>query len=543
MWPSGKKHGKKHLISDLRNHKPDAGTTPGNIVVIDANGLPTEDSLTSLASILGGINIQGAWNATTNVPDLTLPGAKVAGHGYIVTVAGNTNLDGITDWQIKDIAWFDGIALVWRKIDNTQDIHALGGALHSPDSHANLNSKVTDRDLVADATKLDGIESGATKSTFAEQTNIYDVSDTKGNDLSGDGSSFKPFATPLKAIQAGVIAGFGEIFIRLDMSGSGYGAFTIPDNTIVSLFSPGAVFSIGAVVGDITVGVGTVISVNNLSVGKFIERIGFGPVDSADVIIEDCFCDGVKASDGATPSSKISTTVKMANDNATLVIDLMAGPGWTGTVIDGSFVLISWGGFNANGSKIVNVANGTVGDDVAAFGQIGSAISTHAVIPGAHHSRPIQATESALGISEIATQTEVNAGSDDLRFITPLKLKNYPGLKKTQPFGFDALGSTSASYLKHGSIIFLGTTKEGSPTKIQVNAYRVGGTSYGIRIRDITNGLTIAEVTGLTNTVEGIQDLGTISNLPTGQARWELQLIRVGSPVGNIVSSGGLIEW
>jgi hypothetical protein len=38
----------------------------------------------------------------------------------------------------------------------------------------------------------------------------------------------------------------------------------------------------------------------------------------------------------------------------------------------------------------------------------------------------VQATESATGIAEIATQAEVDAGLDDERFITPLKLANYP---------------------------------------------------------------------------------------------------------------------
>lgn len=37
------------------------------------------------------------------------------------------------------------------------------------------------------------------------------------------------------------------------------------------------------------------------------------------------------------------------------------------------------------------------------------------------------ATESASGIAEIATQAEVNTGTDDLRFVTPLKLAVYVG--------------------------------------------------------------------------------------------------------------------
>jgi len=41
---------------------------------------------------------------------------------------------------------------------------------------------------------------------------------------------------------------------------------------------------------------------------------------------------------------------------------------------------------------------------------------------------PIQATETTLGIAELATQAEANTGLDDLRIITPLKLANMTNL-------------------------------------------------------------------------------------------------------------------
>jgi len=38
------------------------------------------------------------------------------------------------------------------------------------------------------------------------------------------------------------------------------------------------------------------------------------------------------------------------------------------------------------------------------------------------------ASESVSGIAEFATQAETDAGSDDLRIVTPLKLATYSGL-------------------------------------------------------------------------------------------------------------------
>ena len=49
------------------------------------------------------------------------------GHFYIVSVAGSTNLDGVTDWEVGDWAVFieQGASDQWEKIDNSS---VLGGS-------------------------------------------------------------------------------------------------------------------------------------------------------------------------------------------------------------------------------------------------------------------------------------------------------------------------------------------------------------------------------------------------------------------------------
>jgi len=76
------------------------------------------------ASIQGGVSYQGTWNASTNTPTLTSSvGSK--GYYYVVSTAGNTNLNGITDWQIGDWAIFNGS--IWEKIDNTDAVTSVNG--------------------------------------------------------------------------------------------------------------------------------------------------------------------------------------------------------------------------------------------------------------------------------------------------------------------------------------------------------------------------------------------------------------------------------
>lgn len=65
-----------------------------------------------------GLTYLGTWDATLNSPSLS-SSVGVSGTYYIVSVAGTTNLNGITDWQIGDWAIFSSTN-VWQKIDNTE---------------------------------------------------------------------------------------------------------------------------------------------------------------------------------------------------------------------------------------------------------------------------------------------------------------------------------------------------------------------------------------------------------------------------------------
>jgi len=74
-------------------------------------------------SLVGGVNYQGTWNASTNTPALT-SSVGTKGYYYVVSVAGSTNLNGITDWKIGDWAIYDGTA--WQKVDNTDTLTSVG---------------------------------------------------------------------------------------------------------------------------------------------------------------------------------------------------------------------------------------------------------------------------------------------------------------------------------------------------------------------------------------------------------------------------------
>jgi hypothetical protein len=68
-------------------------------------------------SISGAVVYKGTWDADTNTPELN-SGEGTQGNYYVVNVAGATDLDGITDWQVGDWAIFNGT--VWEKVDNSE---------------------------------------------------------------------------------------------------------------------------------------------------------------------------------------------------------------------------------------------------------------------------------------------------------------------------------------------------------------------------------------------------------------------------------------
>lgn len=90
-------------------------------ITVNSKGVVT--SVTTSA-IIGTLSYQGGWNASTNVPAL-VSSVGTNGYYYVVTTAGSTNLNGITDWAIGDWAIFNGTA--WQKIDQTNTVTSVNG--------------------------------------------------------------------------------------------------------------------------------------------------------------------------------------------------------------------------------------------------------------------------------------------------------------------------------------------------------------------------------------------------------------------------------
>jgi len=106
---------------------------------------------------LTGLNFKGNWDANANSPTLS-SGSGTDGDWYNVSVAGTTNLDGITDWDVGDKAIF--VESVWQKIDNSDENKVLASAGDATPGF--LDAKVDGTTIQVTGDQLAVIEGGLT---------------------------------------------------------------------------------------------------------------------------------------------------------------------------------------------------------------------------------------------------------------------------------------------------------------------------------------------------------------------------------------------
>lgn len=74
--------------------------------------------------LAGALTFKGTWNASTNSPTLT-SSVGTTGFYYTVSVAGSTNLDGISTWLVGDLAVFNGS--VWQRVVGSTTVQSVTG--------------------------------------------------------------------------------------------------------------------------------------------------------------------------------------------------------------------------------------------------------------------------------------------------------------------------------------------------------------------------------------------------------------------------------
>jgi hypothetical protein len=228
----------------------DAGAALG-VATLDSSGKVPVSELP--AAVLGSLSYQGTWDASTNTPTLT-SSVGTKGYYYVVSVAGSTNLNGITDWLVGDWAVYNGTA--WQKVDNTDAVTSVNGLTGAVVLTASSVGAVpttrtitagtgltgggdlsADRTLAIDSTvaTLTGTQTLTNKTITSPKVN--EILDTNGNEILGlsPTASATDYLTVKNGIGVGVplhvYADGPSTNIGLHIQPKGTGLVTISDGT------------------------------------------------------------------------------------------------------------------------------------------------------------------------------------------------------------------------------------------------------------------------------------------------------------------------
>ena len=84
---------------------------------------------------LGVLTYKGTWDASANSPELS-SGIGVSGNYYVVSVAGTTSIDGLSNWEVGD--WIVYNSSEWQRL-NTADNTVQNSEKGSPNGVATLD--------------------------------------------------------------------------------------------------------------------------------------------------------------------------------------------------------------------------------------------------------------------------------------------------------------------------------------------------------------------------------------------------------------------
>jgi hypothetical protein len=140
-------------------------------------------TVSSIVNAIGALNYKGTWNASTNTPALA-SGVGTKGDYYVVSVAGTTSLDGISNWGVGDWVTFNGS--VWQRVEGGADLNGVNLSVSGTSTLSALTASTAlalnaSKEIVSVTNTGTGNNVLATSPSIATPTLTGDVQMSTGN--------------------------------------------------------------------------------------------------------------------------------------------------------------------------------------------------------------------------------------------------------------------------------------------------------------------------------------------------------------------------
>jgi hypothetical protein len=155
-------------------------------------------AVSSITNAIGALNFKGTWDANANSPALA-SSVGTKGDYYVVGTAGSTNLNGISNWGVGDLATFNGS--VWQRVEGGADLNGVNLSVSGTSTLSGLTASTAlalnaSKEIVSVTNTGTGNNVLATAPTLVGNVTLSTgnlvLSDTKGIDFSltpGTGTS------------------------------------------------------------------------------------------------------------------------------------------------------------------------------------------------------------------------------------------------------------------------------------------------------------------------------------------------------------------
>lgn len=161
-------------------------------------------TVSSITNAIGALNFKGTWDANANSPALA-SSVGTKGDYYVVGTAGSTNLNGISNWGVGDLATFNGS--VWQRVEGGADLNGVNLSVSGTSTLSGLtastalalnaskeivsvtNTGTGNNVLATSPTFVTPILGAASATSLAVTNNTQTSTETFGNTFAGGGQN------------------------------------------------------------------------------------------------------------------------------------------------------------------------------------------------------------------------------------------------------------------------------------------------------------------------------------------------------------------